>query len=288
LAAGLAYVGGRPDAGAGRVPAPWPVGFVATVAIVVALYAARTVARNVVWREPLGFYSAMVVDAPRSARSHRELGTVLGDLGRFDEARRAFERSLAIKPEDATTLYNLGNVFGSEGRFDDAVGVYERALAIKPNFVEALENLGNVESMRGNQQAALSAMQRALALTPNSPTLRMNIANTLFRAGAHADARAEYERALALAPEAVEIRTNFGSFLYAQGDYAAAAAVLTPIAHPAPARALVVLAASQRALGRADAARATQATAERLYPRDGGVRQMGETLRRDGGGGATP
>jgi tetratricopeptide (TPR) repeat protein len=283
LAAGLAHLT-RTDGRPGRVP----TAFVAAVGIVVALYGARTVARNAVWREPLGFFSAMIVDAPRSARSHRELGTVLADLGRFAEARQSFERSLAIKPEDATTLYNLGNALSREGRYDDAVEAYERALARNPAFVEALENLGNAESMRGDQQAALSAFQRALALTPDEPILQMNVANTHFRAGALAEARAGYERALALAPGSVEIRTNYGSFLYAQSDFAAAVDVLGRIPPPAPARALVALGASQQVLGRTADARATLATAERLYPGDGNVRQLADFLRRGAAAGAAP
>lgn len=283
LAAGVAHAA-RVDQRAGRVP----TAFVAAIGLVVALYGARTVARNAVWHDPLVFFSTMVVDAPRSARSHRELGTVLGDVGRFADARRSFERSLAIKPEDATTLYNLGNVLSREGRYDDAVAVYERALAKSPDFVEALENLGNAESMRGNQPAALAAFQRALALTPDSPILRMNVANTHFRAGAIAEARAEYERALALAPGSVEIRTNFGSFLYAQREFAAAIDVLGRIPAPAPVRALVALGACQQVLGRTADAQATLAAAERLYPGDANVRQLADFLRRNAAGGAAP
>jgi len=283
LAAGLAHVTRTNERG-GRVPAA----FVTAIGIVVALYGARTVARNAVWREPLGFFQAMVGDAPRSARSHRELGTVLGDLGRFAEARQSFERSLAIKPEDATTLYNLGNALSREGRYDDAVAAYERALAKNPAFAEALENLGNAESMRGDQRAALAAFQRALALTPDEPILQMNVANTHFRAGALAEARAGYERALALAPGSVEIRTNFGSFLYAQRDFAAAVDVLGRIPAPAPARALVALGASQQVLGRTADAQATLAMAERLYPGDGNVRQLADFLRRGAAAGAAP
>lgn len=283
LAAGLAHAS-RTDERGGRVPAA----FVAAVGIVVALHGVRTVARNAVWREPLGFFEAMVVDAPRSARSHRELGTVLGDLGRFAEARQSFERSLAIKPEDATTLYNLGNALSREGRYADAVAAYERALARNPAFVEALENLGNAESMRGDQQAALAAFQRALALTPDAPILQMNVANTHFRAGALAEARAGYERALALAPGSVEIRTNFGSFLYAQREFAAAVDVLGRIPAPAPVRALVALGASQQVLGRTGDAQATLAMAERLYPGDGNVRQLADFLRRGAAAGVAP
>ena len=46
---------------------------------VVALYGVRTVSRNSVWRDRATFFGTMVVEAPNSARSHRELGSVAFD-----------------------------------------------------------------------------------------------------------------------------------------------------------------------------------------------------------------
>lgn len=280
VAGALAWVGGQREP-EGRAPAPWSMRFVVLVAVVAALCGARTIGRNAVWREPLGFFSTMIVDAPGSARSHRELGLALANVGRFDEARRSFERSLAIKPDDSTTLYDYGNELSSEGRWDAAVDAYRRSIAKNPTFVQALENLGNAESMRGDQQAALAALGRARELTPDAPYLLMNIANTFFRAGSISEARATYEQALARAPAAPDILTNYGTFLYAQGDFAAAVRAFERISPPAPARALVALAASYRGLGRMADAQATRATAERLYPRDPAVLQMVEFYRRE-------
>jgi type IV pilus assembly protein PilF len=143
--------------------------------------------------------------------------------------------------------------------------------------------------MLGDQQAALAALRQALALNPDDPTLLMNVANTLFRAGSLAEARTTYEEAAARAPTSAQILTNYGTFLYAQNDFAAAARAFERIPPPAPARALVALAASYRGLGRTADAQATRATAERLYPRDPAVLQMIEFYRREAAGrGASP
>ncbi len=253
----------------------------APLAIVVALYAARTWSRNAVWRDRVTFFSTMVAEAPDSARSHRELGTALADHGKFDPARAEFERSLAIKGEDAGTLYNLGNALLQQGRYEDAIHAYERVLAVKPDFADALVNLGNAESLRGNNDAALASMQRALALSPRSASLHMNIANELFRLGRHAEAREEYEAALAIEPGATEILTNYGAFLLTIGDYDGAAHAYRR-AGDVP-RALVGLAATYRAQGRAGDARAAYARAAQLFPNDPSVRQIGDVLRRDAG-----
>ncbi len=260
-----------------------PARLVVPVAVLVALYGARTWSRNAVWRDPLTFFTTMVAEAPLSARSHRELGNVLAAAGRFGEAQRAFERSLAIKPGDAATLYNLGNALSQAARFEEAVRAYEQALAAKPDFVDALANLGNAESMRGDQPTALRWMRRAVELAPRSASLHMNLANTLFRAGAVAEARVEYEAALALAPGSPDLLTNYGIFLSAQGEHEAAIAFLERALDAPNPMTMVGLAAAYRAQGRNADARAVQARAARLFPGSAAVRQMGEVLRRETG-----
>lgn len=254
------------------------------LALVLALYGARTVARNGVWRDRWTFFSTMVREAPESARSQRELGAVLADRGDFAAARVAFERSLAIKPDDPATLYNLANALLQEQRVADAIATYQRALTQKPDFADAMVNLGNAESLRGDHRAALEWMQRALVLTPRSASLHMNVANELFRLGEHDAARVEYEAALAIAPDSSSILTNYGSFLLARGDPAAADEAYRR-AGDAP-MALVGLAASYRAQGRAAEARAVHARAANLYPANAAVRQMGDLLTRDAAGAA--
>ncbi len=253
-------------------------------AVILAGYALRTWTRNVVWTDPLRFFTTMVDDAPRSARSHRELGGILAEQRRFDDARREFDRSLAIKPGDAATLYNLGNVQLQAGRLDDAVESYRAALAAKPDFASAMVNLGNAESMRGDQQSALAWMRKAVDLTPPSElaSLRMNIANTLFRTGAREDARAEYRAALALAPDAPDILVNYGAFLYSGGELDEAIDVYARAARRPSPTSLVGLVASYRGKGMTREARAAQARAEALFPNEPSVRQMADVLRHDG------
>jgi Tfp pilus assembly protein PilF len=276
LAAGLGALAGERQAATAR----WSPAFVVPLTLVVALYGVRTIARNTIWHEPLVFFRTMVADAPRSARGQAELGSALAEAGRFEEAGRAFERALAIKPEDPIILYNWGNALGSEGRYDAAAAVYRRAIAAKPDFGEAFENLGGVESARGDQQAALTALRRALELTPESPYLLMTIANVLVRAGSIGEARATYDQALARLPADPKVLTSYGAFLYSQGDFGAAAEILERIAPPAPARALVALTASYQQLGRTADAQATRTVAERLYPNDPAVRETMELDRR--------
>src|SRR5262249_61816542 len=75
-----------------------PRGTAVVAAIVVALYAAGTVARNTVWHDAPTFFQAMVADAPRSARSHRELGLALSEQNRSEEAVAGTETPPKLPP----------------------------------------------------------------------------------------------------------------------------------------------------------------------------------------------
>src|SRR5262249_47615847 len=150
---------------------------VGLTALVVSLYAARTVARNEVWRDPLTFFQAMVAYAPRSARSHRELALALSERNRVPEALAELDSALALAPGEPMTLYNLGNVLARAGRYPDAITAYEQSLERGPRGVSAYVNLGNVYSARGDEAAAEGVYRRGLAVAAGSADLHLNLAN---------------------------------------------------------------------------------------------------------------
>jgi tetratricopeptide (TPR) repeat protein len=247
------------------------------VLVVVAAYGVRTWVRNPVWHDPEIFFTTMVAEAPRSARSHRELAGMLVDRGRYDLALRAFERSLLIKPGDAATLYNLGNALVQAGDLERAAAAYEEAIVANPKFVDAMMNLSTAEGRRGRYAVAIEWLERALVQQPENGGLHMNLANTLFQAGRPDEARAAYEVALAREPDGEQVLTNYGTFLYAQGDYERAI-VIAGRAADRNSRAAVSAVASYAARGRIDEARAALARAERRFPGDPAVADLARRL----------
>jgi Tfp pilus assembly protein PilF len=76
--------------------------------------------------------------SPRHARSHNNLGLVLGRQGKREEALVEFARA-GCDRSDAQT--NLGLVLALEGHFDDAAEAYQTALATKPKSPTAREGV---------------------------------------------------------------------------------------------------------------------------------------------------
>ena len=109
---------------------------------------------------------------PDLAVTLMELGRALRKLGRFEEARTAFEQQLAelaARPErdpqgEGLALHALGNVWRDERRWEDAIGSYERALSRKREAGD--RDLGSVALTLlelGRAYAAHEDLDQALA-----------------------------------------------------------------------------------------------------------------------------
>ena len=69
-------------------------------------------------------------------------GMVLDHAGRYDEAVKAFDKALEIKPDYVKALHNKGNVLDHTGNVEAAVETYDRILAIQPDAFEVWNNKG--------------------------------------------------------------------------------------------------------------------------------------------------
>lgn len=65
------------------------------------------------------------------------LAYALARSGNLPEAARAYERGLALTPDDVEARYNLAVVYASSGREDEAVAQGQRVLAVQPKHAKA-------------------------------------------------------------------------------------------------------------------------------------------------------
>ncbi len=108
------------------------------------------------WRE--------VIDcAPELTLGYNDLGMIYFFLGRSDQARELFERSLAIEPS-RYALSNLGTLYFEDARFADAVSMFERATAEDDSSYKTWGNLAFAYKFAGAPEKAESAFRRAVEL----------------------------------------------------------------------------------------------------------------------------
>ena len=93
------------------------------IVAVVAL-AARSVARNPVWKDNASLALHDVEVLPSSAKLHAGAGIALHELGRDDEAEQAFRRAVAIYGDYAQMHYNLGQLLRARGAWEEAIAAH--------------------------------------------------------------------------------------------------------------------------------------------------------------------
>jgi len=90
--------------------------------------------------EASGWYSRAIAERRDFADAHNNLGATLVKLDRAAEAEALHRRAIALKPAFADAHYNLGVALHDQGRFDEALQSYDEAARIKPDFVDARWN----------------------------------------------------------------------------------------------------------------------------------------------------
>ena len=98
------------------------------------------------------------------------LGNILGDLGKPDEAIACYRKALVFRPDFAEAHNSLGATLSGLGRLDEAVASYRRALEIRPDFVMALNNLASALLAQGKPAAALDVAKRSLQIEEANET----------------------------------------------------------------------------------------------------------------------
>jgi protein O-GlcNAc transferase len=117
------------------------------------------------------------------------------------DALHAFQKTAELMPDDAGAQYNLGAVLKNLRRFDEAAASYRRAIKLKPDYAEAHSNLGNVLKEQGQFGDAATSYRQALRIKPDSAAIYLNLAGVLTDMGQLDDAEACLRRALELKPD---------------------------------------------------------------------------------------
>lgn len=92
---------------------------------------------------------------PAHAHANLNLGAILCEAGRCDEALALYERAIAEGAATALLHYNHAIALEDQGHFRQAVQSYERALEMDPALVDAHYNIGCLLENTGDGQGAL-------------------------------------------------------------------------------------------------------------------------------------
>lgn len=112
------------------------------------------------------------LDPVHQPGAYNNLGFLLLQADRTDEAVVLFEKALTITPADIVTLLNASSANMVLARWDRAEVLLTRAIEADPNSTGALGNLGIVYVQTGRTDAARQMFERLLELDPTDARAR--------------------------------------------------------------------------------------------------------------------
>lgn len=180
----------------------------------------------------------IAIEQPRAYEAARffTIGVAAQRAGDLDAARGAYERLLALSPNDVDALNNLGVLLGAQREYDRAEQVLRRAVRLAPRNAGAWSNLGTVLSQSGRTPEAIAAFQQALDIDPLNSGARVNLAQQHLAIGASRRARELLEEAVATSPQLAEAQYTLGQACEAQQDWGCAIRAYEAFVRVAPAR----------------------------------------------------
>ena len=198
-------------------------------------------------------YREALSQLPDDVEALALLGTLLGQTGKVQEARRTLERAQQLQPDNVQILVNLGFVCQQAGDHTAELACYEQAIGVDSRFLPAYESLVNALLERGqyargleiserwlqrdpraveahyrkgmallrleDRRGAEQAWLRVLELNPSHPKAHNELGVLDYNAGKVAEAESRYRRAVALQPDFREAHVNLGGVLTRTGRY---------------------------------------------------------------------
>jgi Flp pilus assembly protein TadD/predicted small lipoprotein YifL len=141
--------------------------------------------------------------------------------GNYPMAVKAYERGLAVEPNNVELLNSLGFALFQAGKSREAIAPLEKALTIDPKHWKSHNNLALAYIDLGELEMAEAHYRESLAIKPQ-PAIHNDLGFVLEREGLIDEAVRSYRKALELDPKSASAHYNLGSSLARSGQYAEA------------------------------------------------------------------
>jgi tetratricopeptide (TPR) repeat protein len=151
--------------------------------ILVVTLMAVSIIRNMTWQDSAVLWADAVSKNPDSYRARNNLGRVLTDQGKGEQAARQFNEAIRIKPDYAEPHNNLGTLHARAGRFDQAREQFAAAIELNPRYAQAYNNLGMALLSQGRAREAASYLGQAVRFAPGYAKAHANLSIALERLG---------------------------------------------------------------------------------------------------------
>jgi tetratricopeptide (TPR) repeat protein len=130
-----------------------------------------------------------------------ELGALLHDQKRYDDAITELKQALAGKPDLGDAWFNLGQAHLARKQCAEAAEAFARAAKLKPDDADPLVQRSIALRQCKKIDEALKAAREAVKAAPQHPLAQLNLGIVLEKSNKLDDARAAFTAATRLKPD---------------------------------------------------------------------------------------
>ena len=125
-------------------------------------------------------YLDILENYPEHAEARHLLGVVCLQRGQLPEAEDNLRKAIALDNKQAPFHTNLGNVLGEQNRTEEAYLCFTQALNLDPQNLSALSNVATALLSMDRASEAKPYCLRILAIVPDDTNARLNLAAALI------------------------------------------------------------------------------------------------------------
>lgn len=150
--------------------------------------------------EAIAVLKDAIEEDPAATYAHEQLGFIYMDLGRYEDAAKAFEFMASIASRYAPSFVNLAWAYETLGRNDEAELNYKKAIAIDKQFDNAYIRLAQLYEREDRTADAITEYKQAIAANPKNADAYLNLGLLYLQTGDRRSTLDTYEKLKKLDP----------------------------------------------------------------------------------------
>jgi tetratricopeptide (TPR) repeat protein len=170
------------------------------------------------WKDSETLYRHALAVTEQNGAMENNLGKLLFEKGRVDEALPHLIRAVAFAPDYPNPHFNLGNALLAKGKVSGALSQFEAQVALQPNDPLAQYNFGRVLLDQGLARDAIPHLEKAVQISPTTADFHLKLGDACRQMGRAAESISQYEKALQILPRHVQAASSLAWMLATTPD----------------------------------------------------------------------
>ena len=142
------------------------------LAVLLVIFCAINIHRNLDWRTSIGFYEQLVTYRPDDYRVLNNLGMEYANKGIEDKAMVEYKKAIALDPKNPVAYHNIAGTYRDTGHIELALENFNKAIQLNPNFIFTYRSLADLYWRIGQWELCKASILQILRIDPSDANIR--------------------------------------------------------------------------------------------------------------------